>query len=1333
MDELTTYLNKNAFGIDYLKIIENKTYRVRKTSSDNFDNTLYYQIYNDIYSLKDFGVDLPVKIENTNGTYEIYFNYWNEVSITRKKLTENEFFEVLYTLYDLFDRITHATKWYVDYIYLEDIFIDELGNVSIILPFFETEEENEYIITSELDAEAGVIDILKKATLEIYNLLESKNKTVKDFIKEIKEYKFECVHDFYIILSNYYISKKIHPLKIPHFLDRVEERNFILENLKGNTHFYIYGKQRVGKTQLINFLTPKFKELGYEVIYAKNFKDIVPGLPETMTNSMNIFHFIEFLKALKGKNEDFKLIILIDDYQSTSTTFKNFIKTLILKEFDFPFSIFIISHEKFDFDNDKIKYLEIKPFSKEIATIFLKTILSSEFIKENPDFVEIVYSYSRGLPGNMFHIIKNFYEQNILEYKNEKWVFNIEKIKNRKIYDFILEQIKHIPEKYINCLKYISTLGFMFNSEELKTLSDFLNKDFKEVIDFAIEKGIILVEGKNYKFFNLVYQERLHQMLSQEEIENVHGYLLCKTKDIDKKIFHLVSMGKNKSAAALIIKEMKKKIFNWEDLNLIEIWFERLKDLVEDIPNSAIALYLTKKFFLNEYSQELEVYLDKLKNSKVYNYIYIIFFKFKNPDVAKEHFEFLINKKGIADYKKALYTYFYFYFKFDELKREEIYDYYLYLESYVFSKHHNLRKFQTLKGLLLNILALKMQKDLPDLALNYFNDALRIAKEIKYNRLLQVLYSNMASLYEVLNSPLNEYYFKKVLEISKSIGDFSSYNRTLVSIANTELYKGNVKDFFYLINKAEEYSRINNDYENLISIYELKNIYYLYGIDFSNLNTLIKSLNVLNKNYYLKERIENVINNIIILKAFYEHDFDTLKDEKLMEFIEKDDFYRHFYYLLKEDEEEKVYKHWLFFKNNPFLYLKEELINILAPKIAHYSFADEFEKWALSLEEELKEKKLSLTLIYEGLGYFYDIKRKKLKSLKYLRTAQMNYEMFFMKNKFDKINDYLTNKFNMPSFAFDFSDIEIEDETNRKIFEKLQNKINFYEKINELSLNLLKSNSPKYVINKIGNFLKNNFPVDTVFLKLKTDLYDVEYAFNAREPVMYKNDIFLLNPLTVSFKAEYKDFTYYIYFANKNIELEKSEANYILDSLIIIEQLLTSILDKIVHYENSIVDPLTSAFSRRYLENKLNELIGLNERYKFTFSIIMLDIDNFKRINDTYGHQKGDEVLIELVRSLKNNLRDFDIVCRYGGEEFIVILPNTSLNAAGKIAERLRIEVNRDLLDVTGLDITCSFGVSSIENIMKEPKAKHLIKNADDALYKAKNTGKNKVVISRGD
>jgi diguanylate cyclase (GGDEF)-like protein len=164
-------------------------------------------------------------------------------------------------------------------------------------------------------------------------------------------------------------------------------------------------------------------------------------------------------------------------------------------------------------------------------------------------------------------------------------------------------------------------------------------------------------------------------------------------------------------------------------------------------------------------------------------------------------------------------------------------------------------------------------------------------------------------------------------------------------------------------------------------------------------------------------------------------------------------------------------------------------------------------------------------------------------------------------------------------------------------------------------------------------------------------------------------------------------------------------------------------------FELATIDGMTKLFVHRYFQLLLDQEIGRALRYHRTFSLILTDIDDFKQFNDTYGHQLGDEVLKTVAFVIRKELRAQDIAARYGGEEFAIVLPETDMNNAFIVAEKLRNRIaNTEILhEGQQLRVTISLGVVSFP--IHAPDKQTLIRIADNGLYAAKRNGKNQTQI----
>jgi diguanylate cyclase (GGDEF)-like protein len=162
----------------------------------------------------------------------------------------------------------------------------------------------------------------------------------------------------------------------------------------------------------------------------------------------------------------------------------------------------------------------------------------------------------------------------------------------------------------------------------------------------------------------------------------------------------------------------------------------------------------------------------------------------------------------------------------------------------------------------------------------------------------------------------------------------------------------------------------------------------------------------------------------------------------------------------------------------------------------------------------------------------------------------------------------------------------------------------------------------------------------------------------------------------------------------------------------------------------SVIDPLTQLYNRRYLDETLKRELNRAQRRGTPVAVLMIDLDHFKRVNDTFGHEGGDLLLRSVANILKQSVRACDVACRYGGEELIVLMPDCGLDSAAERAEAIRVAIAGLHLSYNAqvLTATASFGVAAYPACGGEPEL--LVQEADAALYAAKRDGRNRVVVA---
>lgn len=193
-----------------------------------------------------------------------------------------------------------------------------------------------------------------------------------------------------------------------------------------------------------------------------------------------------------------------------------------------------------------------------------------------------------------------------------------------------------------------------------------------------------------------------------------------------------------------------------------------------------------------------------------------------------------------------------------------------------------------------------------------------------------------------------------------------------------------------------------------------------------------------------------------------------------------------------------------------------------------------------------------------------------------------------------------------------------------------------------------------------------------------------------------------------------------------NVDYYENKDNYYVFSLTDITKLKEK--SNLLEYQASH-DKLTGLFNRNKFDEIYTKELKRAKRYKNNLSMILFDIDDFKYVNDTFGHQIGDEVLKEISKLLSNTIRETDISVRWGGEEFLILLPQTDLFGAQAVAEKLRLNIKNEVITQKQLNITASFGVTQMNDEIDDENL--FVSRCDKLLYKAKNSGKNIVIAEK--
>ncbi|MDD7794463.1 diguanylate cyclase [Clostridium sp. 'White wine YQ'] len=269
-----------------------------------------------------------------------------------------------------------------------------------------------------------------------------------------------------------------------------------------------------------------------------------------------------------------------------------------------------------------------------------------------------------------------------------------------------------------------------------------------------------------------------------------------------------------------------------------------------------------------------------------------------------------------------------------------------------------------------------------------------------------------------------------------------------------------------------------------------------------------------------------------------------------------------------------------------------------------------------------------------------------------------------------------------------------------------------------------------FLLDKAGDFLYGNPYFYTQFACESKDEFE-EFISNGQDVIFSSNDSFEYFKNVIKNKLELpivdlelvnsKGETFWAELRLTKVPYQTDDWQY--------EGILLNIQEK-KDYEEELFslatrDKLTGLFNRHYLDKVLSEEIAISDQFNRSISLIIFDIDHFKNVNDTFGHDKGDEVLVSISRIAEQNIRKSDILFRWGGEEFSILMPCTSIEDAGIVAEKIRQKIEMEHIEEVGV-ITASFGVS--ERKQYEPFSVWF-KRVDEALFEAKEKGRNQIVL----
>ncbi|WP_448377892.1 tetratricopeptide repeat-containing diguanylate cyclase [Fervidobacterium sp.] len=585
----------------------------------------------------------------------------------------------------------------------------------------------------------------------------------------------------------------------------------------------------------------------------------------------------------------------------------------------------------------------------------------------------------------------------------------------------------------------------------------------------------------------------------------------------------------------------------------------------------------------------------------------------------------------------------------------------------------------------------------------YLNQALEIANQYNLKHLLVSIYNSFGMVYD--GYLLSIMYFKEAIRIAGEIGYTRRSVTPRLNLARELLYFGKFKELF------TEFSLLENSLKDYLSYSDLSFLYRLHGMVYSYLHRYEEGLKYFKKAFEIESE-KNLPHHS--LRGLILHEMLCGNRENAKELIQKyhdnpaihTRAFEYFIAMIRAKDDKEFFRAWNDYITSDYTLLREEILYLFTEqifKVDKERLANELDRWDSFYTSEMT--KLSLLYILLAKQKYYELIQNKIKrDLVKLRISRILFDLGIEKDFNQSLKD---------SLFIDFRRDAVENEIidTLEILKSIDQKIGLDEFLRIFS-----------------NILINLFEPQHFFVSVTDRKTNLNSSIGIA-PFDEKKSTVRFDPLEVYIKDNIdKDSEYLIFFSSNYFVLSEEDKKYIWDKIILLDELFASQVRGIIYRERATRDVLTGTYNRwRFLEI-LQEYIkepavSKNEK---EISVFIADIDNFKKINDTYGHLTGDRVLKNIAAILKDNIGENGIVARYGGEEFVGAMKVDKASCV-EICESIRKVIEKISYDIFGFQVTISFGVASSS---EKHNITELIGLADKRLYIAKETGKNRVCFS---
>lgn len=1305
--EIIQFITETYWSKDYIAEVDGKR-KIVKFVKDNLITKPEEIVMKSELARNVYGLLLPERSIFENIPILIYdvsdITYSNVFLHEQKEITVS-------FLLSLLKNVLHIPKLFLPVLGISDI-VQVNNEILLFLPFVQN-----YSKLSNIQYSKGMDvfiapEVLEgrvptdASTLYVFGKLVdtiSDDETVKTIAKQLsaqepKERKFSEDIPFSAIMK----SKRTMALKR---IVRDEEKlitEFIRSQDNNRKFLGVIGTQRIGKTTIIENLENMLKESGVPFLHAVSGSDVIIQTLQLVSDKISGDLFNELTncieKTCKIDTVSMALVqalsildsvvIFVDDYHEVTESLRALLRKMAAMIKDGKIKIIAFSVENFEEFEERIN---LKPFS----IYETKKLLENSFgnVWEIDILSQWLTNVSGGLPGLIVEYIKYLYENDIIYFSKGELKYDIDNLEQVQISKMFHEKLTKF---YNQNERYIAILGQKFTGLELRILEEEINKRID--VNQLILDGIIYKEYDKYRFTLKQYWEIFYQNLPSEERTTIHETLSRKVNDTFKRAWHLEMIGKKLSAATIYLSYIKELLEYYSSPSLVKSIIQKVKEIIGKRVSYALVKFEVE--LLSRTEEVNELLNLEIPESKLFSYYLAkkYFFSYKERETLRILNTYPKSYGLIGEIRKRL-LYLRAEFEIEKQRKEYV--------NRALALIANLNENNSVHADILAdayVFISRVLSENPHQATYYLKKAEKIALNFNLAHKLPTIYNNMATVSSNTNIAMT--FLQRAVDIANDIGLPARGYMAKLNMLYYALYAGKISEFITGITNIRPRIELLGLLQELRYSHSLEAYYHAYNFEYSE---AIGHIGESEKISGITDNVERAFISLIVRK------FDEFASyiSKITVSDESDEV-RAILEVLKSWDDEEFGVKWEKYINNGGRIFREEICAVFGDKLTRLK-PEFFRKELEYLENKfvLDGSLLSLAMVYEGYGHYYKETGKIYKANVYYQKAITLYKDIGLINA----SKVLSQMYNVRTVDVEFK--ELEDTKN-------------------LSVDILTSlkvidpkTDPQVLLDYFVSKVLNVFPVKNVYFKIHDKVLDKDFESGLGDFKRFEKDHLTLAPLELYLTDNFdQNSKYEIYASNPNLSLSESSRESIISKLEIVEYGFVAVFKGVLTRMRSFIDPLTKLFTRYYFSELLSQYFESAVNQKDSLSIVMCDIDNFKKINDTYGHLTGDKVLKTIAKLLRDNIRSTDVVGRFGGEEFIIAFPSTDTEEVTVILERLRRHI-KDLSEFP-FKITLSFGaVNYPENteglLIHSPE--DLIRLADTALYHAKNTGKDKIVI----